>query len=558
MMDYEEHKKGKIALNVLICIFLLIINFIFIMSKSINNLDEIWNYNMANQIARGLIPYKDISMVMTPFSQFLIVPFLLFFNGIFTFRLVGTILATSIAVVAYDIVKKITQSRVVAFIFILITELLLASLFTYDYNFICVLLAEIALDLEISKYLKRRINFEDMINYGSIYRKAEKKTFSERHRYINYDIAIGIIAGLTLLTKQTVGIFMILVVLFTALIERKFVNLKKEKKQNESEDELYINNSEHNEFKIKKKNAIVARIISILCPCVIFGIYLLATPSMNDFISYAITGIKEFSNSISYWHLIEEGGSILISILAVVLPAYMFFMLLFLIIADKDRTINNVLKIMLLYSIPTLVLIYPIADKMHFLLGTYVLMISLPFTIKFSARDLLSNINEARLDTIYTGIAIALFMILIVLLGKNVGESFSTLYSHKGKSSDLKHFEHLYLEDYLNKRVKETNQKVDELRSTGAEVYILDSEAALYNIVKDEYYKDYDMFNRGNFGENGEERIMNNIKNSHNTYYLVRNSEFGLNWQTPRSIVEEIRKNNKKGNVGLFEIYYKE
>ena len=100
MMDYEEHKKGKIALNVLICIFLLIINFIFIMSKSINNLDEIWNYNMANQIARGLIPYKDISMVMTPFSQFLIVPFLLFFNGIFTFRLVGTILATSIAVVA--------------------------------------------------------------------------------------------------------------------------------------------------------------------------------------------------------------------------------------------------------------------------------------------------------------------------------------------------------------------------------------------------------------------------------------------------------------------------
>ena len=66
------------------------------------------------------------------------------------------------------------------------------------------------------------------------------------------------------------------------------------------------------------------------------------------------------------------------------------------------------------------------------------------------------------------------------------------------------------------------------------------------------------MFNRGNFGENGEERIMNNIKNSHNTYYLVRNSEFGLNWQTPRSIVEEIRKYNKKGNVGLFEIYYKE
>ena len=139
-MDYEEHKKGKIVLNIVIFIFLLIINFIFIMSKSINNLDEIWNYNMANQIARGLIPYKDISMVMTPFSQFLMATFLLFFNSVFTFRIIGTILATFITAVACDIVKKITQSRVVAFIFILITELLLYQLFTYDYNFLCVLL----------------------------------------------------------------------------------------------------------------------------------------------------------------------------------------------------------------------------------------------------------------------------------------------------------------------------------------------------------------------------------------------------------------------------------
>ena len=536
-MDYEEHKKGKIVLNIVIFIFLLIINFIFIMSKSINNLDEIWNYNMANQIARGLIPYKDISMVMTPFSQFLMAMFLLFFNSVFTFRIIGTILATFITAVACDIVKKITQSRVVAFIFILITELLLYQLFTYDYNFLCVLLGEIALDLEISKYLKRRISFEDMINYGSIYRKAEKKTFSERHKYINYDIAIGIITALTILTKQTVGIFMAIVVLLIPILERKFVTTKKDKKQNVSEDELYINASENNEYKIKKKNAIIARIISIICPCLLFAIYLLITHSMNDFISYTVLGIKEFSNSISYWHLIEEGGSVLISILAVVLPAYMFF---------------------LLYSIPTLVLIYPIADKMHFLLGVYILLISLPFTIKFSARDLLSNINQAKVDTFYTGIAITLFMVLIVLLGKNVGESFSTLYSHKGKSSDLKHFEHLYLEDYLNKRVKETNEKINELRTTGAEVYVLDSESALYNIVKDEYYKDYDMFNRGNFGEDGEQRIMHNIQNSHNTYYFVRNAEFGLNWQTPRAIVDEIRKYNKKGSVGLFEIYYKE
>ena len=572
-MDESENRKGKIVLNVVIFIFLILINLIVIMSKNVSNLDEIWNYNMANQIARGLIPYKDISMVMTPFSQFLIAPILLIFNSVFTFRIAGTILATLISFIAYDIIKKITQNRMIAFIFVLIGEFLLYNLFTYDYNFLCLLLGEIALDLEVTKYLKRRQSFEDMINYGSIYRKAEKKTFSERHQYINYDIAIGLISGLAICTKQTVGFFMALVVLLTAILERKFVavskNKKKSKDQNEkveetelnkSEDELYINTSENKDFKRKKINSIIARLISIAVPCVLLLIYLIITHSIKDFISYTILGIKEFTNTVSYWHLIEEGGSPLLSILAVVLPAYLFFAIVFLIVGDKDRTINNVLKILVLYSLPLLILIYPIADKMHFLLGTFILMISIPFSIKFSARDMFSKMKGNVKETINSTAAIILFLVFIVLLGKNVGESASLLISHRERVCNCKvnHLQYLYIEDYLKDRIEDTNKKVEELKSTGAEVYILDSEAAIYNIIKDEYYKDYDMFNRGNFGENGEERIMNNIKNSHNTYYLVRNPEIGLNWQTPKSIVEEIRTYQLKGRVGLFDIYYKE
>ena len=185
-------------------------------------------------------------------------------------------------------------------------------------------------------------------------------------------------------------------------------------------------------------------------------------------------------------------------------------------------------------------------------------MISIPFSIKFSARDMFSKMNGNVKATINSTAAIILFLVFIVLLGKNVGESFSNLFSHREKLSNLNHLQYLYVEDYLKNRIEDTNKKVEELKSTGAEVYILDSEAAIYNIIKDEYYKDYDMFNRGNFGENGEEKIMNNIKESHNTYYLVRNPEIALNWQTPKSIVEEIRTYQLKGRVGLFDIYYKE
>lgn len=567
-MDESDNKKGKIILDIVIFIFLVLINLIAIMSKSVSNLDEIWNYNMANQIARGLVPYRDISMVMTPFSQFLIAPMLLIFNSIFTFRIAGIVITTFISFISYDIVKKITQNRLIAFIFVLIAEFLLYNLFTYDYNFLCLLLGEIALDLEVTKYLKKRQNFEDMINYGSIYRKAEKKTFSERHQYINYDIAIGVITGLTICTKQTVGLFMAIIVLATAIIERKFVAVSKRssvptdnndiQELEKSEDELYINTSENNEFKRRKKNSITARVISIACPCIILLLYLSITNSINDFLSYTVFGIKEFSNSVSYWHLIEEGGNALTSILAVVLPAYLFFAIIFLVLGDKDRTINNVLKILILYSLPIAILIYPIADKMHFYIGIFILMISIPFSLKFAARDLFSHMNESRKSTVSSAIAIVLFIVFIVLLGKSVGESFSVLYSHRGKSSNLKHIEHLYVEDYLTKRIEDTNKKIEELRKTGAEVFILDSEAPIYNIVKDEYYKNYDMFNKGNFGEDGEEIILNKIKDSHNTYYLVRNPEIPLNWQTPRQIVEEIRTYQLKGRVGLFDIYYKE
>ena len=155
-MDESDNKKGKIILDIVIFIFLVLINLIAIMSKSVSNLDEIWNYNMANQIARGLVPYRDISMVMTPFSQFLIAPMLLIFNSIFTFRIAGIVITTFISFISYDIVKKITQNRLIAFIFVLIAEFLLYNLFTYDYNFLCLLLGEIALDLEVTKYLKKR------------------------------------------------------------------------------------------------------------------------------------------------------------------------------------------------------------------------------------------------------------------------------------------------------------------------------------------------------------------------------------------------------------------
>lgn len=67
------------------------------------------------------------------------------------------------------------------------------------------------------------------------------------------------------------------------------------------------------------------------------------------------------------------------------------------------------------------------------------------------------------------------------------------------------------------------------------------------------------MFLKGNIGKDGEDGIIEEIKNSSNTIYILKNRELPLNWQAPVNAINYIRENSEYvGDLDIFEIYYKE
>ena len=65
-------KQRKINIvDFLVYIELFAFVFGIVLSKGVTNLDELWHFNIARQMSKGLIPYKEISLITTPFFPFI-------------------------------------------------------------------------------------------------------------------------------------------------------------------------------------------------------------------------------------------------------------------------------------------------------------------------------------------------------------------------------------------------------------------------------------------------------------------------------------------------------
>ena len=486
------------------------------LATTATDLDEVWNYNTANAFAIGLIPYKQVSMITTPFLPMINSIFLkVVFNGIMTYRVLMGIVFALIVLFIYLIIKELSNKKLLSYICAFFIGTLLIKKFLLDYNYLFLLISLVIAFLEI-RDIKKNENFN-----------------------FNHNLCVGLLTGLAFLTKQTIGILLIFVMIFEV-----FIYMKK------SGFDLKFN---------KFIKLIGVRIFGMMVPIIIFLIYLGITGAFNDFINYAIKGVKEFSNSVPYYRLFDINDKV-VSIISrlfiiVYIPLFITFILEFIKNKKlKDELIN--IYVLAFCSIPVIAIIYPISDDFHLMVASVYALIIIAYLLILVLKKIDGFI---KIDIFYKKLLLIGILVVIVLISfKNVIIE-RNINVKENVLVPFKHYEGIYVPEYLSKRISDVTDKVRAYSNSGRESIIVDAEAAIYDIVLNKYKKNYDMLLIGNIGENGVEKIINEIKDSHNVYYFVKNPQYALNWQLPEDIVDYIRNNLKyHETVSVFDVYYKD
>ena len=480
------------------------------------DLDEVWNYNTANAFAMGLIPYKQVSMITTPLLPMINSIFLkVVFNGIMTYRvLMGSVFAL-IVLFIYLIIKELSNKKLLSYICAFFIGTLLIKKFLLDYNYLFLLISLVIAFLEI-RDIKKNENFN-----------------------FNHNLCVGVLNGLAFLTKQTIGILLIFVMILEVFI--------------------YMKKSGFNLKFDKFIKLIGVRILGMMVPIIIFLIYLGVTGAFNDFINYAIKGVREFSNNVPYYRLFDSNDIVVSIISRLFIIVYIPLFITFILESIKNKKLKDELiniYVLAFCSISVIAIIYPISDEFHLMVASVFALIIISYLLILVLKKIGGLI---KIDVFYKKLLLIGILFIIILI------SFKNLIIERNinvKENVLvpfKHYEGIYVPEYLSKRISDVTDKVRAYSNSGRESIIVDAEAAIYDIVLNRYKKNYDMLLIGNIGENGVEKIINEIKDSHNVYYFVKNPQYTLNWQLPEDIVDYIRNNLKyHETVSVFDVYYKD
>ena len=545
-----KEKSKRLICNISIFLIIALAIAVVVIPKAIGNLDELWNFNFANNVENGLVPYRDFNMVQTPLLPMVNAIFLAIFgNELIVMRILACLLCAGVLFTFYKILNLLKANKGVSLFVVMALFYMLKDYFCMDYNFAVLFVTLIIIYIELKRilYNKENINATEVgdtiesLNTNKSCRqsstnkeiKANNKTDLKNNELNNWktDLILGILAGICIMLKQSTGVIVTIALLgYNLLLVR-------------SKEEF-----------IQYLKSTGIKILGVLIPVTLIFIYLAINGAVDDFWDYCIAGIKTFTNKIPYSRLLDN-EKLYIKILSIVAP--ITFMGTFLYSVFKR---NKTFLIISSLSIASFSAVYPIADEVHFLIGILptgiIICVILDFLIKAIVRGISKLINKISNREKYINIWIEYFLIFMVI-GLTAWYGYKSIPNIKDYfancKNDVKHFANIVITDYTYQKIQAMDYFI---KSQDKPVYILDAEAALYQIPLDIYYKDYDMFLIGNIGSKGEEGQIEKLQRDTNKIVIIKSDGVSLNWQNPNKVREYVKQNmDYKYSILYFDVY---
>lgn len=484
-------KKHKILYSALL--ILVCFSGLILSFNEIELTDELFTFANTYKLHNGISLYSENNIIDTPLFFYIGNLFFSVFGANFlVYKLYGIVIFEIIFLISLNILRKLKVPIGRAVVYILLILLpFTKTLFVNGANYST--LAVLFWLLGMNCVIKKD--------------KFEVKPLQQ-----------GIIAALVLATKQNIGAYyLIAITLFTIYNYRK--NIKTIFK------------------KLVSTYIVFALITAIWC------IILILQGQFMDFINYCVLGIGEFAKNhfdLQDWRII--------------LYAIPILALVGLVIANRKYGISLENKIMkttiffLCFMFPSLLIGYPIFNVYHIELAMVVSMVY----CMYMAEQVVVHTKEIFLVKPVKVVVIVYIMFVLLINAFYIG---STVLKGSYKTDyDNPYFGMLATEEMKNK-INEIVNFVELKEENNQKVIIFSEEANIYQIVLGKNYQDFDLPLLGNWGYNGEERVLNEIKEMHDSFILIKDSS--RTNQESVKIKQYIKNNyNRTGEIQGFEIYY--
>lgn len=473
--------------------------------KPLESLDELWMYNIAQETAKGGLPYQDFSVIVTPVSFYVSGLLLRIFGyELLYLRILGAMVYAGICFLFFLILRLEIKKKRMPIIFTGMFCIAYGYEYTYDYNWLTLLEVMLLIYLQLRRLENPKASGLKTMQLRSL-ELLRLCCRGKGHKGYLSSFGIGILGGMAFLTKQSTGLCVDSVTLAIAFMDSR---------------------------KQREKGFIYTLAGSVLVSGFCFS-WLAATGAGEEFWAYCFGGLGSFSgkNRVGLWEFVQRGGifaALELGVIGIVTVMALYR-------AYRNPSKRRSFLLMLSYAFSAGTVVYPIMDDAHFQVALVPFLVMGAILLSDICRDV-SRREAAAAALVLTGLAIA--VPVLHLQEENV------------QWSELEHFRGIRVNVEVEERVKTVAAYIG-----GEDSYIIDASAALYHIPMGVYHKNYDMFNNGNFGMASPLDLVKQLR-GRNGWILILKEEYSLNWQTPVEAVQFIREHYAKvDEVSCFDVY---